>query len=149
MHDNGNWRQITLTSRRHYASIARELREHCAERHYTVSSVCLLAKIKAVSTSNFLSLHGEKLKYMYTGYIQNEKSMVGQKKFAIFSKRLQEARSHYKDKAFGTISVVLLGDFKQLLSVCDAPLFKANGINPSGYNKYQLFDKSITFTELV
>ena len=75
--------------------------------------------------------------------------MVGQKKFAIFNKRLQEARSHYKDKPFGTISVVLLGDFKQMPSVCYSQLFKANGINPSGYNKYQLFDKSITFTELV
>ena len=50
---------------------------------------------------------------------------------------------------FGTISVVLLRDFKQLPSVCDSPLFKANGINPSGYNKYQLFDKSITFTEIM
>ena len=35
------------------------------------------------------------------------------------------------------------------LHVCDSPLFKANDINPSGYNKYPLFDKSITFAELV
>ena len=40
--------------------------------------------------------------------------------------------------------VVLLGDFHQL-----PPLFKANAINPSGHNLYQLLDKAITFTELV
>ena len=39
---NENWRQITLTSWRHYASIARELRDHCAS--IAVSSVCLLAR---------------------------------------------------------------------------------------------------------
>ena len=63
--------------------------------------------------------------------------MVGQKKFTMVSKYLQEARSHYKDKSFGTIWVVLLWDFKQLPSVCDSPLFNENGINPSGYNLYQ------------
>ena len=45
--------------------------------------------------------------------------------------------------------MVLLGDFKQLPPVCDSPLFKANAVNPSGYNLYHLFDKAITFTELV
>ena len=75
--------------------------------------------------------------------------MVGQKIFTMISKSLQEARPHYKDKRFGNLSVVLLGDFKQLSPVCDSPLFKANAVNPSGYNLYQLFDKAITFTELV
>ena len=79
----------------------------------------------------------------------DEKSMVGQKTFTMVSKRLQEARSHYKDKPFGNSSVVLLGDFQQLSPVCDAPLFMANAVNPSGYDIYPLFDKAITFTELV
>ena len=67
----------------------------------------------------------------------------------VWSVRKKSPRPHYMVKPFGNISVVVLGDFKQLPPVCDSPLFKANGIKPSGYNLYQLFDQSITFTELV
>ena len=67
----------------------------------------------------------------------------------MFSKHLQEASPHYKDKPFGNLSLVFLGDFKQLPPACYSPLFKANAVNPSGYNLYQLFDKATTFTELV
>ena len=79
----------------------------------------------------------------------DEKSMVGLKTFTMVSKRLQEARPHYKDKPFGNRSVVLLGDFQPLSPVCDSPLFIAIAVNPSGYNIYPLFDKAITFTDLV
>ena len=44
----------------------------------------------------------------------DEKSTVGEKIFTMVSKRLQETRPHYKDKSFGNLSVVLLGDFNQL-----------------------------------
>ena len=108
-----------------------------------------------VGTSKCLPLHGERLKGMHDTFSNvgilfiDEKSMVGQKIFTMVSKHLQEARPRYKDKSFGNLSVVLLGDFKQLSPVCDSPLFKANAVNPSGYNLYQLFDKAFTFTELV
>ena len=66
----------------------------------------------------------------------DEKNMVGQKTFTMVTKRLREARPHYKDKSFGNLSVVLLGggDFKQLSPICDSPLFKTNAVHPSGYN---------------
>ena len=77
----------------------------------------------------------------------DEKRMAGQNIFTTVTKRLQETRPHYKDKSFGNLSMVLLRVFKQLPPVCDALLFKANAVNHSGINIYQLFDKAITFTE--
>ena len=70
--------------------------------------------------------------------------MTGQKTFTVVRKRLQETRPNYKDKSFGN-----LGDVKQLPPICDSLLFKANAVDPSGYNTYQIFDNAITFTELV
>ena len=104
-----------------------------------------------VSTSKFLPLRGEKLKDIQDTFNNvdirfiDEKSMVGQKKFTMVSKRLQEACPNYKDKPFGNISVVLLADFNQRPPVCDSPLlyclvlywlFKANAVISSGYNLY-------------
>ena len=106
-----------------------------------------------VVTSTFLPLHGELLKDIQDTFSNGGtlfvdwKSMVGEKLFTMVGKRLQEAHPHYTDKPFGNISVVTYWDFNQL--VCDSPLFKANAVIPSGYNLYQLFDKTITFTELV
>ena len=94
-----------------------------------------------VGTSKCLPLHDERLKE-----IQETFSMAGQKTFTMVSKRLQETRPHYKDKSFGNISVVLMGDVKQLPPICDALIFNANAVDPrpSGYNLYLLFDNSIT-----
>ena len=71
----------------------------------------------------------------------DEKSMTGQKIFTMVSKRLQETRPRYKDKSIGNLSVVPFGDFKQLPPVCDALLFNANTVIPSGYNLYQVFQR--------
>ena len=87
-----------------------------------------------VCTSKFLPLHRERLKGTQDTFTNvgilfiDEKSMVGQKTFTMVSKRLQEARPHYKDKPFGNLSVILLGDFKQLSPVRDSPLFKTNAV---------------------
>ena len=100
-----------------------------------------------VGTSKCLSLQGERLKCIQTAFsnvgllVIDEKSMVGQKVFTMVSKRLQEASPNYKDTLFRNMSVVLLRDFKQLPPVCDYPLFKANAVNPSGYNLYQLLTR--------
>ena len=88
-----------------------------------------------VGTSKCLPLHGERLKE-----IQETFSMTGQKTFTMVSRRLRETRPHYKDKSFGNISVVLMGDVKQLPPICDSLIFKANAVDPSGYNLYQIFD---------
>ena len=85
------------------------LHNSSTERHYTVSSVCMLQ-------SKFLPLQGEKLKDIQDTFNNvdirfiDEKSMVGQNIFTIVSKRPQEARPHYDDNPFGNILVVLLGD---------------------------------------
>ena len=87
-----------------------------------------------VCTSKFLPLHRERLKGMQDTFTNvgilfiDEKSMIGQKTFTMVSKRLQEARPHYKDKPFGNLSVILSGDFKQLSPVRDSPLFKTNAV---------------------
>ena len=92
-----------------------------------------------VGTSKCLPLHDERLKE-----IQETFSMTCQKTFTMVSKRLQETRPHYKDKSFGNISVVLMGDDKQLPPICDFMIFNANAVDPSGYNLYQIFDNAIT-----
>ena len=92
-----------------------------------------------VGTSKCLPLHDERLKE-----IQEIFSVTGQKTSTMVSKRLQETRPHYKDKSFGNISVVLMGAFKQLPSICDSLIFNANAVDPSGYNLYQIFDNAIT-----
>ena len=63
----------------------------------------------------------------------DDKRMFGQKIFNLVSKRLQEAHPHYKNEKFGYLSVILLG-FNKLPPVCDYPLAKANGVNPSRCN---------------
>ena len=102
------------------------------EIHYTDCSIC---------TSKFLQLHGETLKGLQDTFSNvglffiDEKSMAGQKIFTMVSKCLKETRPHYtlyKDRPFGNLSVVLFGDFKQLPSICDYPIFKANTFNLSG-----------------
>ena len=108
-----------------------------------------------VGTSKCLPLRDERLKEIQDTFSNGgllfiyEKSMAGQKTFTIVSKRLQETRPHYKDKSFGHISVVLLGDVKQLPPICDSLLIKTNAVDPSGCNIYQIFDNTTTFTELV
>ena len=93
-----------------------------------------------VGTSKCLPLHSGRMKGMHNTFSNvgilfiDEKIMVGQKQFTMVSKRLQEARPHYKYKSFGNRSVVLLGDFEQLSPVCDSLLFKANAFHPSGHN---------------
>ena len=75
----------------------------------------------------------------------DEKSMMGQEMFWMINERLKEARPHHKDKPFGNLSMVLLGDWKQLPPVADTPLYDAESKKPRGYNLYQLFNKVVFF----
>ena len=76
-----------------------------------------------VGTSKCLPLHDERLKEIQETFSNggllfiDEKSMTGQKTFTVVS--------HL---------VIYLGDVKQLPPICDSLLFKANAVDPSGYN---------------
>jgi hypothetical protein len=50
--------------------------------------------------------------------------MIGQKQLFYVHKRLQEARPDKGNKPFGGLSIVLLGDLKQLPPVLDSPLYQ-------------------------
>ena len=71
-----------------------------------------------VGTIKCLPLHDERLKEIQETFSNggllfiHEKSMAGQKTFTMASKRPQKALPHHKDKSFGNISVVLMGDVK-------------------------------------
>jgi ATP-dependent DNA helicase PIF1 len=54
----------------------------------------------------------------------DEKSMIGQKTLFYIHKRLQEAKPGREDEPFGGMSIVLLGDRKQLHPVLDSPLYQ-------------------------
>ena len=98
-----------------------------------------------VGTSKCLPLHDERLKEILETFSNggllfiDEKSMTGQKTFTVVRKRLQETRPNDKDKSFGNISSGRQAAATNLL-------FKANAVDPSGYNTYQIFDNAITFT---
>jgi len=53
----------------------------------------------------------------------DEKSMIGQEVFWMISERLKEARPNFVEFLFGNLSVVLLGDWRQLPPVGDSLLF--------------------------
>ena len=78
----------------------------------------------------------------------DEKSMIGQLTFSMVNQRLQEIKPHGADKPFGGISIVLLGDWKQLPPVCDSSLYAKNTKNPSGRNLYELFSDTIILDKI-
>ncbi|KAL8597100.1 hypothetical protein ACOMHN_008173 [Nucella lapillus] len=85
----------------------------------------------------------------------DEKSMIGQKTFFHVSERLKEAKPYRASEPFGGLTVVQLGDWKQLAPVFDSPLYH----NPCGsksrtkagaaeYNVYRLFKDVIFFNQI-
>jgi ATP-dependent DNA helicase PIF1 len=74
--------------------------------------------------------------------------MMGQEVFRLVDKRLREARPHCCDQPFGGVSIVLLGDWKQLPPVADSSLYNSRVKNPAGYNLYQLFTDTIIFEKV-
>jgi ATP-dependent DNA helicase PIF1 len=68
------------------------------------------------------------LKFIHIGLLViDEKSMIGQKQLFYVHKRLQEARPDKGNELFGGLSIVLLGDWKQLPPVLDNPLYLCGG----------------------
>ena len=73
-------------------------------KSFFLNTVKSLRKSLDETASTFLQLHCERLKEMRDTFSNagilfiDKNSMVGQKIFTMVSKRLQEARPHYKDK---------------------------------------------------
>ena len=81
--------------------------------------------------------------------IIDEKSMIGQKAFYMLNERLKEARPHSQDQVFGGVSVVLLGDWKQLPPVGDFALYHNSGGKwVAGFNLYRHFKDVIFFNKI-
>jgi ATP-dependent DNA helicase PIF1 len=102
----------------------------------------------------------------------NEKSMIRQKTLFYIHKRLQEAKPGRADEPFNGMSIVLLGDWKQLPPVLDSPLYqdpselqgrteaarkkdqekkaaaKGQQFKAQGHQLYRKFDKSVIFTKV-
>ena len=87
--------------------------------------------------------------------IIDEKSMIGHSMFINIDKRLREARPNFRDQYFGGLSIILLGDWKQLPPVCDTALFNTKNRkkgepkpDQTGHNLYLQFKKSIVFDRI-
>ena len=79
----------------------------------------------------------------------DEKSMIGHKTMFMISERLKEARPKHQDKPFGGVSVILLGDIKQLPPVLDSALHTDKiGKWRAGHNLYRHFEDTIKFTKV-
>ena len=78
----------------------------------------------------------------------DEKSMIGQNIFYNVSERLKQAKPHACDQPFEGLSVILLGDWKQLPPDCDYPLYNDKAKRPLGHNLYQLFEDTIIFSQI-
>ena len=80
--------------------------------------------------------------------IIDEKSMIGQRLFHMTDMRLREIYPHRREIAFGGLSIVLIGDWKQLPPVGDSSLFDAKGKCSAGYNLYSTFTDVVTFSKI-
>ena len=78
----------------------------------------------------------------------DEKSMIGQRTFIKIDQHLRKARPHKQDQIFGGLSIILLGDFKQLPPVGDTALYKRTCSTAHGFNLYQKFKDVIFFDKI-
>ena len=80
--------------------------------------------------------------------IIDEKSMIGQRLLHMADMRLREIFPHRRETIFGGLSIVLIGDWKQLPPVGDSSLFEAKGKCAAGYNLYSTFSDVVTFSKI-
>ena len=76
--------------------------------------------------------------------IIDEKGMIGLGRLAQIDSRLKELRPEFADQAFGGLSMLLAGDFRQLPPVCDLALYSQKGGDAHqciGRMLYKAFDK--------
>ena len=78
----------------------------------------------------------------------DEKSMIGQKLFHMVHMRLTEIYPERREEVFGGLSIVLIGDWKQLPPVADSSLFNKNGNFTLGNILYSKFIDVISLSEI-
>ena len=77
--------------------------------------------------------------------IIDEKSMLGQSVLYMIDQRLKEIFPMNADMDFGGISIILIGDWKQLPPVGDSPLYQQNTKHPVAFQLYRKINDSIIF----
>ena len=89
------------------------------------------------------------LKFKHCGLLViDEKSMIGQRTLMRIDKHLRAARPHKQDQIYGGLSIILLGDFKQLPPVCDTAIYKRSAVTTHGFNLYRAFKDVIFFDRI-
>ena len=73
----------------------------------------------------------------------DEKSMMGRPMLEAIDRRLKQARPRARDQPFGGISIMIVGDFRQLPPVGESPLYlrDAEGTTPEDVIGGQLYEK--------
>ena len=84
--------------------------------------------------------------------IIDEMSMVGRKVFGQIDRRIRQAFPHCTQEVFGGCSILLFGDFGQLPSVMDLPLYTTDtrsDLSDQGRTAYLQFDRAFTLTRIM
>ena len=78
----------------------------------------------------------------------DEKSLFGQRTLILIDKHLRAARPQKQDQIFGGLSIILLGDWKQLAPIGDKSLYSRSATSAAGFNLYREFKDTIFFNRI-
>jgi len=117
----------------------------------------LLEHFTLPTHGEFKALEGEQLQQLQQRFsgvdylIIDEMSMLGRKLLGQVDQRLCQAFPHDDGEALGQRLCLLVGDFGQLPSVMDLPLYSSvprSAIADLGHTTYQLLKKAVVLTEV-
>ena len=74
--------------------------------------------------------------------------MIGQRFLIQIDKHLRAARPQKQDQIFGGLSIILLGDIKQLPPIGDTPLYNRSATSAAGFNLYREFKDTLFFDQI-
>jgi ATP-dependent DNA helicase PIF1 len=120
---------------------------------YTIHSLLSLP-----TSGEFKDLEGEhlnKLQQSVKGMkylIIDEMSMLGRKMLGQVDRRLRQVFPHRSDEVLGGCSCLLVGDFGQLPSVLDLPLYAtipSSSLSDIGSNVYHTYDHAIVLEQII
>ena len=125
---------------------------------FIIEGTTLHSLLHLPTRGEFKQLEGNRLQQLQQamssiGYIIiDEMSMVGRKVFGQIDRRLRQAFPHHAQEVFGGCSLLLFGDFGQLPSVMDLPLYTTDSrsdLSNQGRTAYLQFDKAFTLTQVM